>query len=78
VAEKLGQIGNSKKGEHPPLEAVTRILMKIVHEDTRVCVCVCVCMCARTAICKVKSRVVSKQSKSKSYPRNRPWRPIGL
>jgi hypothetical protein len=38
VAEVLGQFGNPEEGECPPLEAVTKKLVKAVTEVTNVCV----------------------------------------
>jgi hypothetical protein len=44
VAKTRGQFGNLVEGKRPPLETVTRRLMKAVTEDINVCV---------TLICKV-------------------------
>jgi hypothetical protein len=52
VTEAGEQFADTEKVELPPLEPVTRRLMKLVSEDiseresVRVCVCVCVCVCA--------------------------------
>jgi hypothetical protein len=38
VAKARGQIGNVEERELPPLEAVTRGLVKTMAEDTSLCV----------------------------------------
>lgn len=43
MSEARGQFTNPEKREHPPLEAVSREMVKTVTEDT----CVCI-----TVICK--------------------------
>jgi hypothetical protein len=49
VVEVQGKLGNAEEGERPPLETVTRTLVRTVANDTCVCVlcvvCVCVCVC---------------------------------
>jgi hypothetical protein len=53
VDEAQGQLGNAEEKERPPLEAVTRRLVKTMTEKA-------VCVREReTVICKVQSRVVS-------------------
>jgi hypothetical protein len=38
VSEAWGQLGTPEEGEHTPLEAVIRMMVKTVTEDTSVCV----------------------------------------
>jgi hypothetical protein len=45
VNKERGQFGIPQEKERPPMEAVTKELVKTAIDDTNICVCVCVCVC---------------------------------